>query len=188
MKKKVISLLTSIVMAISTLGALSVSASEDESFGNAEQISVNSTVYDALLSSDDHHYYTFNLSANGLISISFGKEYDDYQNDKGWRVKLFNQYQEKIHEQEYETGDSVTETTGRIGLPKGKYYVYVEPIYKYRVSTVDYRLRVNYRKSSSWETEFNNSFDTADSISLHSVYYGTTNISDDVDYYKLKVP
>lgn len=80
-------------------------------------------------------------------------------------------------------------TSNNIGLPTGTYYVRVDNEYRSE-STIDYQLKVNYAVSSSWETEYNDGFLTANELAVNQVINGSmmyTN-SADYDYYKVVLP
>ena len=83
-------------------------------------------------------------------------------------------------------GTETAETTCKVGVPSGTYYVKVEPEY-YHWSDVPYSLKVNYTTSNMWETEFNDTVDTANSVAAGTTYYGSSRERDDVDYYKVNI-
>jgi hypothetical protein len=174
---------------ISENTAISASAEEDgKSFNTAQKIQFNTSYTDALLNYGDEIYYVFNLPSAGKINLSFGREYSD--KGSGWNVKIYNQYQECIHDEDIDKGTSKTAEICSIGLPKGKGYIKVSG----GTTTADYTINVKYKKSSFWETEVNNSFEDADSIKIGNTYYGTmcyfgeNFLLTDVDYYKVNIP
>ncbi len=79
-------------------------------------------------------------------------------------------------------------------MPKGTYYVSVSggsqayDYYKYADIT-DYQLKVNYTAESAdqYEQEYNNTVDTANSISTNSTYTGNISEDADVDYFKFSL-
>ena len=188
MKKRIISLFTSLVMVISLVGVVpTMTASANNPFNSAKAISLNCSYTDALLTSDDVRYYSFILNSVGKVNISFGKEYDN--EGGGWQLIVYNGYQEELYCQRFDKGNSYTEKTFSLGLPKGKFYVIIKPAgYSWEVTKADYTLKVNYQKKNNWETEINNEFNSADNISLNKVYCGAVTSNEDDDFYKVSVP
>ena len=79
-------------------------------------------------------------------------------------------------------------------MPKGTYYVSVSGGYQYSngyqyADITDYQLKVNYTAESAdqYEQEYNNTVDTANSISTNSTYTGNISEDADVDYFKFSL-
>ena len=187
MKKRIFSLLMSLVMVISLVGVVpTMTASADNPFSSAKAISLNSSYTDALLTNKDIRYYSFTLNDSGKVNISFGKEYDN--EGYGWQLTVYNGYQEELYSQHFDKGNSITEKTPSLGLPKGKFYIQIKSYHSWYVTTADYTLKVNYQKKNNWETEINNDFYSADNINLNNVYYGAVTNNKDYDFYKISIP
>ncbi|MBR1780122.1 MAG: N-acetylmuramoyl-L-alanine amidase family protein [Oscillospiraceae bacterium] len=84
----------------------------------------------------------------------------------------------------YAGNTGATSTSDQIGVAKGTYYLKVSRDY---YSSVQYALKVNYKSASNWETEFNDSFYTANSLSINTEKNGSLMNSGDVDYYVFTV-
>ena len=135
----------------------------------------------------DVDYYRFQTNSAGVISLSFGKGYDN-DSYHGWNVTLYNSSQSELMSREYRCGNAETETTCKVGVPAGTYYIKVERrAYTYQ-SDVTYSLKVNYSASSTWESEFNNEIGQADLIAVGTYYSGTIMEDNDIDYYRFTVP
>ena len=187
MKKRIFSLLMSLVMVISLVGVLpTMTASADNPFSSAKAISLNSSYTDALLTNKDIRYYSFTLNSAGKVNISFGKEYDN--EGYGWDLTVYNSYQEELHSQHFKNGNSITEKTPSLGLPKGKFYIKIQSHHSWYETTADYTLKVNYQIKNNWETEINNDFSSADNITLNNMYYGAVTNNEDDDFYKISIP
>ncbi|MGN0356120.1 MAG: hypothetical protein ACI4EI_13755 [Muricoprocola sp.] len=154
------------------------------SFDEAADISVNQTYRGNLATSSDEKYYRFSLSSAGYISFDFAHEYVD-RSWSFWIAELYDSNKEKLMERSYEGNTTATKTTTKIGVPAGTYYIKVK---KDNYSDVNYAFRVNFTASSSWETEFNDSFNTSDRINIGNTVNGSLMESEDVDYYEFYVP
>ena len=154
---------------------------------NAVRINPNSVKKDALSESCDEKNYYFTINSAGVISLSFGKGYDS-EPDHGWNITLYDSSQNELMSREYSCNNTETETTCKIGVPAGTYYIKVERrAYTYQ-SDATYSLKVNYSASSTWESEFNNEIGQADLIAVGTYYSGTIMEDNDIDYYRFTVP
>ena len=154
----------------------------NDDYKSADNINVNQTYYGSLMSRDDEDWYCFKTTEAGYISLTFRHDYVDSKSDY-WEAYLYNADQEKLVEYDY-AGIDTTNNSGKIGLPAGTYYL---RIINYNYSHNDYNFKINYTPSSVWETEFNNSYTTADKINYGKTYYGSLMNSDDEDWYKVEV-
>ena len=160
---------------------------EPKESSNAIRINTNSVKKDALSESCDEKNYYFTINSAGVISLSFGKGYDSDSNH-GWNVTLYNSSQNELMSREYRCNNAETETTCKVGVPAGTYYIKVERrAYTYQ-SDATYSLKVNYSASSTWESEFNNEIGQADLIAVGTYYSGTIMEDNDIDYYRFTVP
>ena len=186
--KKIISLLLSVLMIITTVSALSITSAAayyesepNDSISTADSISTNTTVYGE--SKYDRDFYKFTLSAQGYIAVSIN--HNQFSGQSLW-LYLYNGNGELMHQwtfyQNYETNLS-----GNIGLPAGTYYI---QLYNENSNLLKYNLTVNFTKSDNWESEPNDSFTNADNISVNKSYNGVINrihSAYDVDYYKFNL-
>lgn len=173
------------------LGGNSISVSAYNSFAATKEVATGQVYSDALVDSDDgsEKYYTFTLESDGYIDINFYKAYDEAGYEKGWRVTLYNSYYEEVTSDAFYTGNTVTEkTSSKIGFPKGKYYLKVSPYNSSYFTTADYGFKINYGKSSVWEKEFNDNFETANTIKTNTKYHGSIRNGDESDVYKIYIP
>ena len=154
------------------------------SFGEATDISVNSVVTDNLESETDKNFYKFSVEADGYVSFSFSHQYVD-SSSKKWSLVFYNIEQQRFFIESFYGNvlDSTVITTMNIGIPKGTYYLCIQPYSVYDYSSLLYNVRVNYTADFSWETEFNNTLPTSDFIQTNYYYHGTNMDSNDDDYY-----
>ena len=158
---------------------------EPKESSNAIRINTNSVKKDALSESCDEKNYYFTINSAGVISLSFGKGYDS-DSSHGWEVTLYDSSQNELMSREYSCNNTETETTCKVGVPAGTYYIKVERrAYTYQ-SDATYSLKVNYSASSVWESEFNDEVGTADLITVNQTYYGGIMEDRDVDYYRFQ--
>lgn len=66
----------------------------------------------------------------------------------------------------------MTSTSWDYGLPAGNYYLTVDSTFGNYTGRA-YSFKVNYTQTDNWETEFNNSWLSADRIQLNKNYYGS---------------
>ena len=155
--------------------------------GTADPITVNQTYYGGIMEYSDVDYYRFRTNSAGVISLSFGKGYDS-DSDHGWNVTLYDSSQKELMSREYSCNNAETETTCKIGIPSGTYYIKVRRKNYTDQSDAVYSLKVNYSANSTWESEFNNEIGKADPIAVGTWYSGIIMEEDDIDYYRFTVP
>lgn len=154
-------------------------------FEKAVSISVNTSISGALANSNDEKYYKFTLSQAGYVSVSFKHNPVDSGNAL-WSIRLYDaQYQELVYRTS--TGKNIIRELPKIGLEAGTYYVRIawQP---YNWSSTPYDFTVNYTATANWESEWNDNFETADSINVGTIVSGSIMEEDDNDYYKFTIP
>jgi hypothetical protein len=149
-------------------------------FETADQIYANNMVNGNLMSVNDIDFYKISLSSAGYISLKFNHVYVNTY----CYVTLYDANQQGLAQ--YQSLDSESVDSDPIGVPAGTYYIKVSigPFYQ---QDVPYELTVNFTQSDAWETESNNSVDTADLISVNTSINGRVMTSSDVDYYKVSL-
>ena len=154
----------------------------------------NTAFTDHLASADSLNRYSVTLPSAGMVTLSFthGTVTED---SAWWEITMTDPSGTEVH---YMTADTAAQeyVSCRQGLPAGTYYVKVGPgwsIYGNKFwSGADYQLRVNFTASEDWETEINNTKDTADVITTGQTVHGTVRdrfpltekAREDFDYYK----
>ena len=150
----------------------------------ASVISVNATYTDYIKSYDDVSWYKFRISNPGYISFKFTHDYVDSSGNY-WEAYLYDMDKSCLNSYDYR-GTETSVTGGNIGVPAGIYYIKVQKGgsgYK----EVNYNVKINYTASSVWEKEFNDDYNSANTISINKTYYGSIMKYSDVDWYKFKV-
>lgn len=154
----------------------------DGGFIDAQWISVNQRV-----TGSGNRFFAFTIDKNGYFTLNFQHPMVDY--DYGyWKVNLYDENQQYIKEWDI-NGYNRNFTTCRFGYPKGSYYI---EIVEKQEDAPGYSLCVNFTQTTTYETEYNNTFTTANPIKLNTTYggnlfYGSLGngwIGADEDYYK----
>lgn len=178
-------------LALFCCSAAAVNESENNnSYGNANAVSVNTTV-NGYLSDSDNDYFSFTLSNPGTVSITFNHT-----------AKVSTQTFARIYLLKYSGSsrsnyyyidnscDTATYTTIRLGLPAGTYYFQVDENYGFNQNgnqNVPYNFKINYQASDAWEKEKNNEQGSADVIQTGKTVYGSL-LNSEYDYYAFNLP
>ena len=155
----------------------------------------NITVKGKLEKKDDYEAYIFTLDKNGALSLNFNHLNVQESMLEGWRVTLY--YIENPEKDWYEYNEltyfdafwsDVTSTWGETGVEAGTYCVVVEPGEFFLAG--DFDLTVSFTPTESFEKEFNDTKDTATSLRLNRVIYGSSSQRQgaaDLDYYRFEI-
>lgn len=159
----------------------------NDSIRSADQIGLNQLYYGGIMDVDDEDYYRFQINSPGVISLSFGKGYDR-NTDHGWQLYLYDENvldgnADPMISRYYSCGNTDTETSCKIGVSAGTYYVKVFTSND-RQSDAAYNLKVNYSAGGNWEREDNGGTVQANPIAIGTWYNGSIMDSDDKDYYR----
>ena len=179
--KRLVSIIGMVVLLLAAMTGTALAGNTAET---ATPIGINTTVSGNLTSSSDKNWYSFELSAAGVIRISFEHEVIA-STSSYWSICLYDELGLTVYDDLRSIGKENT-TGEEIGLPAGKYRLRVTSASGY--SDKAYSLKVNYTKSSYWEKELNNSYDKASSISLNTTYSGSLMSSGDYDWYSFVLP
>ena len=176
-----------ILIYVFLLSGLSVMASE---YTEAFNVDVNEPFFGNV--TNGYRYqknsYKFQITSAGVIKVKFSAPLQGNK-DKIWKYEIVDASYETIL-----TGDvygNVEETySTALGLPAGDYYLIItSTAYSSAVSKDRYTIKIEYDQSELWETEFNDSFLTADDIVVNKSYSGTTKSGYryENDYYKFSI-
>ncbi len=155
----------------------------------------NVTVKGSLDSTEDYEAYMFTLDQNGAISVTFNHEEVTESILEGWRVTLY--HIEETDEDWYEYKEltyfdafwsDVTSSWGETGLKKGTYCIMVEPGELFLPG--DFDLTLSFTPTESFEKEFNDTKETADTLRLNRLIYGSSGQRSgdaDIDYFKFEL-
>ncbi|MBS7008290.1 hypothetical protein [Anaerostipes sp.] len=150
-------------------------------------MALNTTITDKINHYDDVNLYKITIPKTGYFQVNFNHDYIDVYGLSYWRMTIYNNQMEKLTEYEEVYAYQTNTKTPKIGIDAGTYYIKVTSQTDSSIG-LPYRLNVSYKVASNWETEFNDTTRTADSIKFNQTIYGTEMEYEDNDYYKIKVP
>lgn len=202
--KRVIAVILTVIMAFSpicdTSAFIDVVKAEEtvpvapgESFDNATEIMVGTT-YSVENMSLLHKldYYVFNIAKPGIVNFEFQRT-----KSSGTMVVGFNAAESNVISDitfpsamyMISASDATLKKGYDVGLPAGKYYLYVGNA----KADGGYSIKINYTENNYCETEANDTNDTADDIEISKDYMGSLysreanlEIPSDKDYYRVK--
>ena len=134
----------------------------------------------------DVDWYKFTTTSNGYFNIEFTHDFVSSSSDY-WKVYLYNSTAVNNIDgttSYYGVDGNANMTTHMFGIPAGTYYV---KIVKDNYSGNNYSLKVNFTASNDWETENNNSKDSANTINVNESINGSLSMNGDVDWYTFNV-
>lgn len=170
----VFSIIMVVMMGIPAFAANEVEPNDDIS--TATPISVNETVYGYATDGSDDDYYKFTTSSDGYIKVDVNKDYAE-----SWHMYLYLYNGTKKSEMYYfgASSEGIKDSTIKIGLPKGTYYICVDA-----GSESNYSFKVNFVSTNDWEKEFNETVVTANTVSVGKTFYGSSFDGNDDDWFK----
>lgn len=162
----------------------------NDSKSTSNKISINTDYIGNIQRKDDVYadedYYEFKTTEDGYFSIDFSPASIDTEDVQlGWNIDIFN------NETLIYTGSTLKNLkTPNFAFSKNtQIYVKISPsntYYMFVPNGIDYKIKANFKKSSNWEKEFNNSKKKANSIAIGKKTFGNLLSSSDEDYLKFK--
>ncbi len=139
--------------------------------GSAEEIEPKKDHYAALQYEKDVDWFKFTIDEPSVIKLRFSRHEQSSPDNKYWNVSLLDKDGKTIGWDYYwfkgRNGDDFISPEA---LPAGTYTIKVTKSDKY--SSDEYRLNVETLDGSDWETESNDSFETANDIEIGKQYSG----------------
>ena len=133
----------------------------------------------------DVDWFLFELPERGVVNLTF-EHSDEELPQVGWLVAILKENGDILYDGRSYYKD-ISITSGEIGLAAGSYYVRVT---SHILSTVDYYLTCSYEPIDTYETELNDTPETANELPLKNEESGVSgSLSDknsrpDRDYYR----
>lgn len=163
---------------------------ENKSFDQSNLVTLNKSYQGNLYTNKDEDYYKFKLTSAGYFNIQFDKVSNSANE---WCFEIYDSDRDLIAK--YLTQDTNKMTTSNYGFAKGTYYIKVyTPYSSLYYNASNYSLKVNFKKSSAWESEKNNSINSADKLTVtksKTSYTGSMSgllhNKNDIDYYKVTI-
>ncbi len=131
----------------------------------------------------DRDYYKINMPVRGVLSVSFSHP-KFVEDNKGWNITVLDSELKTIYSV-LSYWNIETTTVPSLGLSAGTYYICIDSE-NISINSAIYSLNVNYSTSTSWETEKNNTKETATPIVPGTSIYGALindKLNFDTDYY-----
>lgn len=178
-----------VVMAAGTENEVVQEMTDARAEGNlsmeiAAELNLNEGFTDNLSTSSDEKWYKATVNEAGYISLEFTHDFID-SSGRYWTAYLYGENQEKLAEY-YFDGNVTSYKQGNIGVPAGEYYIKITD--RDGFSDKNYNVTLHFTASEEWETEFNDSFETADEFQANHSIYGALRNNSDVDWYKVNIP
>ena len=147
----------------------------------------------------DIDYYVFTIDYAGSVKINFTTPKAVRQNT--WVVEIFGSdsslsplYENTFGAEGRSLGDYsdyIIAESSALRLPKGTYYIRVTAYSNIHFSNDDYELLVDFsqetERSGLYETEFNDTMETANILLLNTDIKGNISSANDLDYFKITV-
>ncbi len=187
MKKSLLTVLSLALIFVMAVGVAAAAEIEpNDTKDNATAISVNENVTGKNETKQDKDYYKFTVASDGVFHIDF--QHELFENSgKVWQIKLYDESGVNSIDGSSSywaaTGDQNLQTPD-FGVKAGTYYVSVNPYTSSSYSDKEYNLTVKFTASDAWESENNNSKDTADVIAINKEISGASTFSSDEDWFK----
>lgn len=183
--KKTISILLSVIMLISVIAASTVSVSAEESFYNATTLPIGYAI--SGYCNNGAKYYKITAPAKGKLNIKFNHEYKSGYHD--WRIQiykknsdgLFDNYGDEISVQ----SSGAAYTFPPIGCNRNDVY-YMKVRNCCSVTDLEFTISTSFNKTNYFESEFNDSFDTANNLAFNQTI--SANVFEGDDYFKVVAP
>ena len=156
----------------------------NDSFTQATILPLNTTLSGSSIRASYDDYYKLTLPQDGSVSIRFCAPRQSSASTY-WYLYVYNGEYKEIGYVPV-TGNVSETVSASVGLPKGEYYIKVEPNANWMTDT--YTITAQYSPSAYWEKEDNGSFVKATPMETEKEYSGSIFCyrSED-DYYKLNV-
>lgn len=155
----------------------------------ANEIAVNTGISGYLEKGSDEDWFKFSISKAGYFNITFEHTLISSK-DSHWSIYIYDQSGVNCVDGDTDTrlespGNSNSKSK-TYGVPAGTYYLRVIEGVHWTYSSKPYTLTVNYTEASDWETENNNSKESADEITFNKFFHGAITKRYDYDWYQLE--
>lgn len=189
--KNLICYMLVIVLSLTVIPALYISAEEQGSTKKTAQIIETDKEYETVTATKESSWFQYKVKDTGYIKLNLiPTKKVDYSNYCSWDITVTVDNKKLIDD----VRTSSEFTSAELGLKKGT-IVYIQ-ITGNHYTGVDeptpYLLSVNNKKSSYWESEINNTKKQANTIKANKKYYGNSyygypSSDAEKDFFKFKV-
>ena len=153
----------------------------NDSYLTADTVKLNKTYGGFTGKGGNEDYFKFTPSYAGYLTIKL--DHLLLSENAYWKINVYK-YNDALQEVYYSTfyADEINKSP-KIGVEKGKTY-YVKISTYYNVDGVEYKMTFGFSSTTHWESEQNDTYLTADTIKLQSLYGGFIGDGDSCDYFK----
>jgi hypothetical protein len=159
-----------------------------ESEGNnsadeASELTLGTAITGQLATGEDVDYFKFTVTGAGLLTLDLDLP-TDYEYDDSFSLGLYDAQGTRINS--YASGTDKTFKT--VLAQAGEYYLALSAAYSYDYSSGSYSLKASYAPGSieGFESESNDSIETANALSLGEAVMGQLSSYADIDTFKLE--
>lgn len=151
----------------------------NDSSSTANKIKLNTPYLGEIQKYDDEDYYRLTLPESGAVTLNMSQK-----TGIQWNTSILTLDGEVLSEFTTDDSSNVTKPTERtVGLPKGEYLIHIKNTWHYNSTYEPYAFTVKFAKSTTYEKEFNDNAQQANSIGLGKNYYGNLQDFSDTDYF-----
>ena len=159
----------------------------DNSFAEANVISLGQSVVGQISKNDDLDTFCFTTNTSGRVKLDITAYMQNYC------ILLFDKDGKRIW---YTDENTWNENVGyrndiyQVDLEQGSYYIQVKGTYLYNSDSYYmgyYKLSTGFENANATNQESDNSFDAANEISLNKTYKGQIALNDDLDTYYIRL-
>ncbi len=176
--------------------SLTATAAKDKAYesefnntlATADEFAINTPFTGNIHAYGDVDYYKIELTEDASVRCNFSIENPITTSTSNlyWRIDMYDNNNTLLANYGMQ-GSSTSSYMHDIGLKAGTYYYKVYGYNSSYWSPVPYTLNVTTDTETPWEAEFNNTLDTAETLTLGTGVNGKIHLKGDVDYYKFEL-
>lgn len=149
---------------------------------DANVISTDTLYNGTIMNGNDIDFYKFTLDEAKVLNIDF--EHDTIDDDTNyWNIGIYQSDGTTSVYSFSSAGNSAITKSASVSLGAGDYYLKITPRNSSYYNTMKYQFTINSKTAENWETEVNNTKNTANAIDLNTTYNSSIMGSDDVDWF-----
>lgn len=172
-------------LSLKRTAADDVESERNDTMDTANIISVNSTITGNIaeqIEGIDRDFFAFTVPSSGSVMLEFTHDgIDDEDGKEGWNYSLLTEDGRIIFAGVSLWADDVS-ASSLIGIEAGKYYVCVDSEGLYH-HPQRYYITVSFAESDEWESEMNDTFDSADILNeYYEINASLTDRRNDYDF------
>lgn len=176
-----------ICLCFSVIPALHVSAEEQGNTKSTAKVITSGKNYDGMVEDKESAWYKYTVKETGYIVLNLKEKEDTISHWlASWQMTVIVN-NKKLLDTVYTDSEF---KSAKLGLKKGT-VVYIQVLGGYNSKNVPYLFSLKNTKSSSWESEVNDTQKKANTIKANKKYYGNSyygypSIASEKDYFKFK--